>query len=152
MLTSIIIACVPTLYHIFAGLHSGLTTTQIPDGVELNRTKTSASAIASAYINQTSSSSGSKSRSRGRSRDRDGRRRRESLFSPADSAVVTEISSLPNSRNHNRSRNGDYGGRRSSSSDGNESTRYLTQEGKQGGVMRTVDITVEVEEDHRGSL
>lgn len=148
MLTSIIIACVPTLYHIFAGLHSGLTTTQIPDGVELNRTKTSASA----YMNQTSSSSGSKSRSRGRSRDRDGRRRRESLFSPVDSAVVTEISSLPNSRNHNnRSRNGDYGGRRSSSSDGNESTRYLTQEGKQGGVMRTVDITVEVE-DHRGSL
>ncbi|OJJ04897.1 hypothetical protein ASPVEDRAFT_86275 [Aspergillus versicolor CBS 583.65] len=137
MLTSIIIACVPTLYHIFAGLHSGLTTTQIPDGVELRRTKTST------YINQTSSSGGSKSR--GRSRDR----RRESPFNPEDGAVVTEISSLPN-RNHNRSRNGDYG-RRSSSSDGNESTRHLTMEGKQGGVMRTVDITVEVE-DHRGSL
>lgn len=137
MLTSIIIACVPTLYHIFAGLHSGLTTTQIPDGVELSRTKTSA------YINQTSSSGGSKSR--GRSRDR----RRESPFNPEDSAVITEISSLPN-RAHNRSRNGDYG-RRSSSSDGNESTRHLTMEGKQGGVMRTVDITVEVEE-HRGSL
>ncbi|OJJ55951.1 hypothetical protein ASPSYDRAFT_182875 [Aspergillus sydowii CBS 593.65] len=143
MLTSIIIACVPTLYHIFAGLHSGLTTTQIPEGVELSRTKASTST----YINQTSSSSGSKSR--GRSRDR---RRRESPFNPVDSAVITEISSLPNRNYDNRSRNGDYGGRRSSSSDGNESTRHLTPEGKQGGVMRTVDITVEVEEDHRGSI
>jgi hypothetical protein len=31
VLTAVVIACVPTLYHIFAGLHSDLTTTQIPD-------------------------------------------------------------------------------------------------------------------------
>jgi hypothetical protein len=33
VLTAVIIACVPTLYHIFAGLNSGLTTTQIPEGI-----------------------------------------------------------------------------------------------------------------------
>ncbi|PWY76003.1 hypothetical protein BO94DRAFT_499330 [Aspergillus sclerotioniger CBS 115572] len=33
--TTVIIACLPTLYHIFAGLHSGLITTRLPDEVEL---------------------------------------------------------------------------------------------------------------------
>lgn len=31
----LIIACAPTLYDIFAGLHSGLATTQIPEGIGL---------------------------------------------------------------------------------------------------------------------
>ncbi|OGE55087.1 hypothetical protein PENARI_c005G11104 [Penicillium arizonense] len=65
MLTAVVTACVPTLYHIFAGLHSGLTTTQIPDGIglELPRTK------ASGYINQ-SSTGASQSHSQSRSRER----------------------------------------------------------------------------------
>ncbi|PYI01626.1 hypothetical protein BO78DRAFT_455712 [Aspergillus sclerotiicarbonarius CBS 121057] len=33
--TTVTIACLPTLYHIFAGLHSGLITTRLPDEVEL---------------------------------------------------------------------------------------------------------------------
>jgi hypothetical protein len=156
MLTSVIIACVPTLYHIFAGLHSGLITTQIqlPDGVELSRTGTNkfTRSKTSAYISQTSSAGGSGSRSRGRSKERGsgrgsrGLRRDSSLFDPraADAAVVTEISAT-NAGNETQS--GGTMMRPSSSSEGTESTRRLTQEvmGKQQGVMRTVDITVEVE-------
>ncbi|KAL6239537.1 hypothetical protein BDW75DRAFT_227166 [Aspergillus navahoensis] len=152
-------ACVSTLYHIFAGLHSGLITTQIqlPDSVELSRTGTSkyARSKASAYINQTSSTGGSGSRSRGRSRERDrgrgnrGPRRDSSLFDPrnADATVVTEISTT-NTGNEMQAAGTMM--RCSSSSEGTESTRRLTQEvmGKQQGVMRTVDITVEVE--HQG--
>ncbi|KAL4993813.1 hypothetical protein BDV10DRAFT_178165 [Aspergillus recurvatus] len=155
MLTSVTIACVPTLYHIFAGLHSGLITTQIqlPDGVELSRTGTGkyARSKTSAYINQTSTG-GSGSRSRGRSRERDrgrgnrGPRRDSSLFDPrtADAAVVTEISTT---NTGNETQGGGTMMRSSSSSEGTESTRRLTQEviGKQQGVMRTVDITVEIE-------
>ncbi|KAL4740691.1 hypothetical protein BDV11DRAFT_184647 [Aspergillus similis] len=156
MLTSVIIACVPTLYHIFAGLHSGLITTQVqlPDGVELSRTGTGkyARSKKSAYISQTPSAGGSGSRSRGRSRERGwgranlGPRRDSSLFDPraADAAVVTEISAT-NAGNETQS--GGTMMRRSSSSEGTESTKCLTQEimGKQQGVLRTVDITVEVE-------
>ncbi|OGM51264.1 integral membrane protein [Aspergillus bombycis] len=135
MLTAVIIACVPTLYHIFAGLHSGLTTTQIPDriGLELPQTK------ASGYINQSSSGvsqSHSRSRSRGRSR-KNGR----SMFDGRDTdvVVITEVST-----------GADQGDRQSSSSEGAESTRNLTQDSqRKGGVLRTVDVTVSVEkQDH----
>ncbi|KAL4817712.1 hypothetical protein BDW67DRAFT_158928 [Aspergillus spinulosporus] len=156
MLTSVIIACVPTLYHIFAGLHSGLITTQIqlPDGVELSRTGTGkfARSKTSTYISQTSSTGGSGGRSRGRSKERGsgrgnrGLRRDSSLFDPraADSAVVTEISAT---NAGDETQNVGTMMRRSSSSSGSESTRRLTQEvlSKQQGVMRTVNITVEVE-------
>ncbi|KAL4924004.1 uncharacterized protein BDV17DRAFT_284986 [Aspergillus undulatus] len=117
MLTTVTIACVPTLYHIFAGLHSGLTTTEVPLGVglELSRPK------ASGYINQTSSS-GSKSRSRGRSREKRGRE--SPIFNPhaADAAITTEITS---NLDHYRGRHGERG---SSESEGTESTRQLTRE------------------------
>ncbi|KAJ5320286.1 hypothetical protein N7508_000569 [Penicillium antarcticum] len=65
ILTAIIIACVPTLYHIFAGLHSSLTTTQIADGIGLELPQTKASGC----INQ-SSSGASQSRSRSRKHSR----------------------------------------------------------------------------------
>ncbi|KAL4904659.1 hypothetical protein BDW74DRAFT_27352 [Aspergillus multicolor] len=163
MLTSVTIACVPTLYHIFAGLHSGLITTQIqlPDGHELSRTGTGkyAKTKTSAYLNQTSSSGdwggGSGNRTRGRSTEREqdtgrgnGRTRRDSsLFDPrnVDTTVVTEITTT----NHNHQETQGTMMRSSSSSEGTESTRRLTQEamGKQG-VMRTVDITVKIEDQH----
>ncbi|KAJ5385293.1 hypothetical protein N7517_003204 [Penicillium concentricum] len=135
MLTTIIVACVPTLYHIFAGLHSGLTTAQIPDGLELPQTK------ASGYINQ-SSSAASQSHSRSQSRGRQKKNGR-SMFDGwgGQIGVVTEVSSGdPNQNNE---------GRQSSSSEGAESTRHLTQDlqGK-GGVLRTVDVTVEVEKHY----
>ncbi|KAL3469715.1 hypothetical protein BJX99DRAFT_65345 [Aspergillus californicus] len=126
MLTTVTIACVPTLYHIFAGLHSGLFTTEIPERVELSRTKTSG------YRNQSSFSGQD---TRGSERERRGR----SLFAPSHSAVVTEITSSPN---HIAEVS-----RESGSSEGAESTRHLTQEVKQGGVMKTVDITMEVEDN-----
>jgi hypothetical protein len=141
MLTTVIIACVPTLYHIFAGLHSGLTTTQIPDGVGVELPKIKASG----YINQTSSSGGSWSQSGSRGRPKKNGR---SLFDPraVDTAIITEVSSF-----QDPNQNADD--RQSSSSEGTESTRHLTQEGKGGGVLRTVDITVEVEEhSHRDRL
>ncbi|EIT80598.1 hypothetical protein AO1008_07041 [Aspergillus oryzae 100-8] len=134
MLTGVITACVPTLYHIFAGLHSGLTTTQIPDGIglELPRTKVSG------YINQ--SSSGASQSARGRSM-KNGR----SMFDGRNTdGVVTEVSTGGNLGR-------DEGDRQSSSSEGAESTRHLTQ--GNGGVLRTVDVTVSVEkQDHRDRL
>ncbi|OKO92650.1 hypothetical protein PENSUB_12635 [Penicillium subrubescens] len=141
MLTTVIIACVPTLYHIFAGLHSGLTTTQIPDGIGLELPQTKASG----YINQ-SSSAASQSHSRGRSR-KGGR----SMFDGwgGENRVITEVSS---GRDPNQN---DEGRRQSGSSEGTESTRHLTQDlhGKPGAVLRTVDVTVEVEEhDHWNRL
>ncbi|EHA20939.1 hypothetical protein ASPNIDRAFT_194546, partial [Aspergillus niger ATCC 1015] len=36
--STVTIVCLPTLYHIFAGLHSGLITTRLPDEVELKHT------------------------------------------------------------------------------------------------------------------
>jgi hypothetical protein len=65
-----------------------------------------------------------------------------------ETGVVTEVSS---GRDSNQN---DEGGRQSNSSQGTESTRHLTQElqGK-GAVLRTVDITVKVEEHyHRDRL
>ncbi|KAE8409852.1 hypothetical protein BDV37DRAFT_267498 [Aspergillus pseudonomiae] len=126
MLTAVIAACVPTLYHIFAGLHSGLTTTQIPNGIDLELPQTKASG-----------QSQSRPRSRGRWR-KNGR----SMFDgrDTDGVVITEVST-----------GGDQGDRQSSSSEGAESTRHLTQDlqGKEG-VLRTVDVTVSVEkQDHR---
>lgn len=144
MLTTVVIACVPTLYHIFAGLHSGLTTTQIPDaiGLELPQTKVSG------YINQSSSGasqSHSRSRSRGRSR-KNGR----SMFNgwAGQTGVITEVTS-GRDLTHNED-----GARQSSSSEGTESTRHLTQDAQgKGAVLRTVDVTVEVEEhDHWNRL
>ncbi|KAJ5990781.1 hypothetical protein N7522_010988 [Penicillium canescens] len=135
MLTAVVTACVPTLYHIFAGLHSGLTTTQIPDGIGLELPQTKASG----YINQ-SSSGASQSHSRERSK-KNGR----SMFDGwgGETGVVTEVSS-----GQDLNQNGE-GGRQSSSSEGTESTRHLTQKSqRQGAVLRTVDITVEVKEPY----
>ncbi|KAL3459002.1 hypothetical protein BJX64DRAFT_291664 [Aspergillus heterothallicus] len=143
MLTTVIIACIPTLYHIFAGLHSGLTTTQIPDGIGLELPQTKASG----YINQFSSSGASQSHSRSRSRNKIGR----SMFDgrDTDAIVITKVTA-GETADHGE------GERRSSSSQGAESTRRLTQDlqGK-GGVLRTVDVTVSVEEhdtDYRGRI
>ncbi|OQE47079.1 hypothetical protein PENCOP_c001G01312 [Penicillium coprophilum] len=113
MLTTVTIACVPTLYHIFAGLHSGLSTIEIPEGLELPQTKSSG------YINQ-SSSAASQSHSRSESRGRP-RKNGRSMFDGwgGQTGVVTEVSSGDNQNNE---------GRRSSSSEGNESTRHLTQD------------------------
>ena len=61
--------------------------------------------------------------------------------------VVTQVSS-------GRDTNQNDGGRQSSSSEGTESTRHLTQDlqGK-GAVLRTVDVTVEIEDQyHRDRL
>ncbi|KAJ5916859.1 hypothetical protein N7504_000874 [Penicillium tannophilum] len=142
MLTTIVIACVPTLYHIFAGLHSGLTTTQIPDGIGLELPQTKLSG----YIDQ-SSSGASQSRSRLHSRGwlkKNGR----SIFDGwgGETGVITEVSS-------GQDPNQTVGGRQSSSSEGTESTRHLTQESQgKGGLLRTVDVTVEVEEHHHDQL
>ncbi|KAJ5773968.1 hypothetical protein N7457_008864 [Penicillium paradoxum] len=143
MLTTIIIACVPTLYHIFAGLHSGLTTTQIPDriGLELPQTKISS------YINQ-SSSEASQSHSRSRSHGPPKKNDRP-MFDGwgGDTGVVTQVTS-GRKLNQNEDR------RESGSSEGAESTRHLTQDiqGK-GAVLRTVDVTVEFEQQsHRDQL
>ncbi|KXG51261.1 uncharacterized protein PGRI_095220 [Penicillium griseofulvum] len=140
MLTAIVIACVPTLYHIFAGLHSGLNTTQISDGngLELPQTKGSGG-----WVNQ-SSSGASHSNSRPRSRGRS-----KTMFDGwgGQTGVVTQVSS-------GRDTNQNDGGRQSSSSEGTESTRHLTQDlqGK-GAVLRTVDVTVEIEDQyHRDRL
>lgn len=139
MLTAVIIACVPTLYHILAGLHSGLTTTQIPDGIGLEPPQTKTSG----YINQ-SSSGASQSHSRSWSRECS-RKNGQSMFDGwgGETGVVTEVSSGPD-LNQN-----DEGDRQSGSSEGTESTRHLTQENQgKRSVLRTVDITVEVEEHY----
>lgn len=57
--------------------------------------------------------------------------------------VITEVSSgqVPNQIYE--------GNRRSSSSEGTESTRKLTQERQEKGtVLRTIDVTVEIEEHY----
>jgi hypothetical protein len=136
MLTSVIIACVPTLYHIFAGLHSGLTTTQIPEEVGLERPQTKVSG----YINQSSTGSSqrhSQLQSGGRSRED-----RRTMFDGwgGETGVITEVSS---GRDPHQNHEGD---RESSSSEGAESTRKLTQERQgKGAVLKTVDVTVEIE-------
>ncbi|PKY05635.1 hypothetical protein P168DRAFT_325974 [Aspergillus campestris IBT 28561] len=111
--TTVTIACLPTLYHILAGLNSGLMNTRLPDEVEL-RSPTK-------YISQ-SADSHSESR----------RGDRPEYFRGGDpaqyAAVRTNITTM---------------GRRQSSDSGKGSTRQLTR------VMKTVDITVEVEGGER---
>lgn len=142
MLTAIVVACVPTLYHIFAGLNSGLTTTQVPEGIGLELPQTKASGSANQSYSGTSQSH-LRSRSRERSR-KNGR----SMFDGwgGGTGVVTRVSCRDSNQNGE-------GGRQSSSSEGTESTRHLTQELQgRGAVLRTVDITVEIEEHHRDRL
>ncbi|CAG8117153.1 unnamed protein product [Penicillium nalgiovense] len=142
MLTAIVVACVPTLYHIFAGLNSGLTTTQVPEGIGLELPQTKASGS----VNQ-SYSGISQSHLRSRSRERS-RKNGRSMFDGwgGGTGVVTRVSCRDSNQN-------DEGGRQSSSSEGTESTRHLTQELQgRGAVLRTVDITVEIEEHHRDRL
>ncbi|CAI7631847.1 unnamed protein product [Penicillium manginii] len=144
MLTSVIIACVPTLYHIFAGLHSGLTSTEIPDAIGLEGPRTKGSA----YVNQSwsgGSQSQSQSRSRSRSRGKP-RKNGRSMFDGwgGENRVITEVST-----GQDKNRN-DHGRRESGSSDGTESTRHLTQDHHGAGtVLRTVDVTVEIEEQEQ---
>ncbi|KAJ5481874.1 hypothetical protein N7475_000686 [Penicillium sp. IBT 31633x] len=139
MLTTVIIACVPTLYHIFAGLHSGLTTTQIPEGIGLELPQTKVSG----YINQ-SSNGASQDHSQSQSHEQS-RKNERSMFDGwgGGTGVITEVSSgqVPNQIYE--------GNRRSSSSEGTESTRKLTQERQEKGtVLRTIDVTVEIEEHY----
>ncbi|CAI7569464.1 unnamed protein product [Penicillium pancosmium] len=150
MLTSIIIACIPTLYHILAGLHSGLTTTEIPDAIGLEGPRTKGSA----YVNQSwsgASQSQSKSRSRSRSHGRQ-RKNGRSMFDGwgGENRVITEVSSGQDPNQN------DHPGRHSDSSEGTESTRHLTHDHPgRGAVLRTVDVTVEIEEQgqyHRDQL
>ncbi|KAI9042716.1 uncharacterized protein KD926_005044 [Aspergillus affinis] len=141
MCATITIACLPTLYHIFAGLHSGLITTRLPDEVELSHPKGS-------YINQSTISGG-------RAREGyTGSKHRSYLdtrsFRNTNSAVITDIST-----SGHLDRNGQETMWRSSASESTESTRQLTVEVRPDGVLKTVDITVEVEEhrsDSQGSL
>jgi hypothetical protein len=133
MCVSLTIACLPTLYHIFAGLHSGLITTRLSDEVELTHGKRSA------YINS-SIVSGSGTGQGAREQKRRSTYTNNARFGNIGSSVVTDIATS----HHN---SGDSG-RRSSS----ESTRHLTQDSKRDGVLKTVDITVEVEDDHSRSF
>ncbi|KAF9895272.1 hypothetical protein FE257_000175 [Aspergillus nanangensis] len=127
MCVTVTIACMPTLYHIFAGLNSGLITTRLPDEVELREPK------GSAYI-YPATGSGS----------RPGEKKRGSFyadmarFGNIGSSVVTDITT-------SRYKNAESG-RRSSTSESTGSTRHLTQETNQDGVLKTVDITVQVED------
>ncbi|KAF7594392.1 hypothetical protein BBP40_009373 [Aspergillus hancockii] len=133
MCVSITIACLPTLYHIFAGLHSGLITTRLPDEVELRHGKRSA------YINS-STVSGSGTGQGVREKQRRSTYANNARFGNIGSSVATDavISHYNNGGS----------GRKSSS----ESTRHLTQASKRDGVLKTVDITVEVEEDYSRSF
>ncbi|KAE8373828.1 hypothetical protein BDV26DRAFT_271081 [Aspergillus bertholletiae] len=118
MCVTVTIACLPTLYHIFAGFHSGLLTTRLPDEVEL--------------------------RHRGPSAYGSGRRTKRSFYtdttrlSNITPSVFTDITS---SR-----KNGDTMGRSSESA---ESLRHLTKVSTQEGVLKTVDITVEVQKQSK---
>ncbi|EPS27456.1 hypothetical protein PDE_02399 [Penicillium oxalicum 114-2] len=142
MLTSIIAACVPTLYHIFAGLHSGLTTTQIPDSIELDTTQTKAQNSLAGHSVKPPKESYSRSESRQTTRSSGWR----SVWNGwgEETGVTTEISSRSSRglKYHGR------GGSRSNLSETEEtdSVRGLTQgfEDK-GAVLRTVDVTVEFE-------
>lgn len=132
MCATITVACLPMLYHIFAGLNSGLITTRLPDEVELSHPK------GNAYIMQSIF---------GGSRVREGypgSKRRSFLgtgiFTNTDSAVITDIST-----SGPQGQDGRETMWRSSTSESTESTRHLTQEARPDGVLKTVNITVEVE-------
>ncbi|KNG82192.1 hypothetical protein ANOM_008461 [Aspergillus nomiae NRRL 13137] len=115
MCVSVTIACLPTLYHIFAGFHSGLLTTRLPDEVELGHPDRS--------VYDT------------------GRRTKCSFYtdtarlSNMTPSVVTDITS--SRRNRERA------------SESTESLERLTRVSTREGVLRTVDITVEVQEQVR---
>ena len=115
MCVTVIIACLPTLYHIFAGFHSGLLTTRLPDEVELGHPD--------------------------RSVYHTGRRTKCSFYtdtarlSNMTPSVVTDITS--SRRNRERA------------SESTESLGRLTRLSTREGVLRTVDITVEVQEQVR---
>ncbi|OJZ90132.1 hypothetical protein ASPFODRAFT_205068 [Aspergillus luchuensis CBS 106.47] len=106
--STVTIVCLPTLYHIFAGLHSGLITTRLPDEVELKHTHPYGH-------NSTLGSHGSKGKG------------------PTELATTDSVVSVKRKSTI----------KRSSFSD---STKRLTDGEKGGGVLMTVDITVEVED------
>ncbi|KAE8350880.1 hypothetical protein BDV28DRAFT_150521 [Aspergillus coremiiformis] len=121
MCTAVTVACLPTLYHVFAGFHSGLLTTRLPDEMELARPKRNTYGC-------------------------HGRKTVGGLYPGAlclnseSPSMVTDISSSRKNRN--------AVGRRSVS-DSAGSMRHLTQVSTQEGVLKTVDITVEVQESRR---
>ncbi|KAG2421304.1 hypothetical protein HFD88_005278 [Aspergillus terreus] len=135
MSTTVAIACMPTLYHIFAGLHSGLITTRLPDEVELSHPKSSG------YINQ-STVMGSKTGEVVREKKRGSFYADISRFGNVGSSVVTDITT---------SRHKNAMSRRSSGSESTGSRRHLTQDTTQDGVLKTVNIKVEVERDSHPS-
>jgi hypothetical protein len=125
MYTNLIVACLPTLYHIFAGLHSGLITTRLPDNVELSTRRKGSS-----YGKQTPLSA----------------EKRRSIytgfgFGHGDSVVTTNVRT-ENSRDARLSRipSGDSAGT-------SASTKHLTVESRRDGVLKTVDIHVHVEHE-----
>lgn len=134
MCTTVAIACMPTLYHIFAGLNSGLITTRLPEEVELSHGK------GSGYMNQ-SGVTASRMTDAVREKKRGSFYPDMARFGNIGASVVTDIST---------SRYKNTGAMRPSSASGSTgSTRHLTQEINQDGVLKTVNITVEVEEDAR---
>lgn len=135
MCTTVAIACMPTLYHIFAGLHSGLITTRLPDEVELSHPKSSG------YINQ-STAMGSKAGEVVREKKRGSFYVDMARFGNVGSSVVTDITTA---------RPKGVMSRRSSGSESTGSRRHLTHEVTQDGVLKTVNIKVEVEQESRPS-
>lgn len=132
MCTTVAIACMPTLYHIFAGLNSGLINTRLPEEVELSHGK------GSGYINQ-SGAMGSRTTDAVREKKCGSFYTDMARFGNLGSSVVTDISTA---------RYKNAGAMRPSSASGSTgSTRHLTQETNQDGVLKTVNITVQVEED-----
>ncbi|KAF7180426.1 hypothetical protein CNMCM7691_009594 [Aspergillus felis] len=124
MYTNLIVACLPTLYHIFAGLHSGLITTRLPDNVELSTRRKGSS-----YSKQTPLSA----------------EKRRSIytgfaFGNGGSVVTTNV--------RTDSREGRLSRIPSDNSEGTgASTKQLTMEPRRDGVLKTVDIHVHVEHD-----
>ncbi|GFF43323.1 hypothetical protein IFM58399_06908 [Aspergillus lentulus] len=124
MYTNLIVACLPTLYHIFAGLHSGLITTRLPDNVELSTRRKGSS-----YGKQTPLSA----------------EKRRSIytgfaFGNGDSVVTTNVRTDSRDRRLSRIPSDDSEGT-------SASTKQLTMESRRDGVLKTVDIHVHVEHD-----
>ncbi|KAK9550490.1 hypothetical protein V6Z88_007467 [Aspergillus fumigatus] len=120
MYTNLIVACLPTLYHIFAGLHSGLITTRLPDNVELSTRRKG-----STYGKQTPLST----------------EKRGSIYTGnGDSVVTTNVRTDSREGRLSRILSDDSGGT-------SASTKQLTMESRRDGVLKTVDIHVHVEHD-----
>ncbi|EAW20770.1 uncharacterized protein NFIA_112980 [Aspergillus fischeri NRRL 181] len=124
MYTNLIAACIPTLYHIFAGLHSGLITTRLPDNVELSTRRKGSS-----YGKQTPLSA----------------EKRRSIytgfaFGNGDSVVTTNVRTDSREGRLSRIPSDDSGGT-------SASTKQLTMESRRDGVLKTVDIHVHAEHD-----